>query len=338
MPVIGNRECQDIKHQSDNEAKRISMNDDLCDTCRKSLNDIENSIPCESCKKRQHFECTGLTRGEFDIAKRKNCKLTWLCSDCKPKILRTADIEARLADKLKTQIEVIMMEMRCGIEDALREEIKTSIRQELKQHQQRPTVIKPRAPKPTTEKEGKSHQASTSNEETDTTNEQPTGEDQHITREQQLTQEITMDETKTDDKSQEAVAPNGNTNNQLNGNHREEQGNWIEARRRKINTRITGTRETRNNLRAADRKAWLYVGRLHQSVEQEDLIIYLEENGIRGKIECEELNVMGANRAFRVGIPYELKDRAEQPQFWPEGVVVRQYLFRRSQREGARLH
>ncbi|KAJ4437563.1 hypothetical protein ANN_17708 [Periplaneta americana] len=81
-----------------------------------------------------------------------------------------------------------------------------------------------------------------------------------------------------------------------------------------INTRITGTRETRNILRAADQTAWLYVDHLHQSVEQEDLVMLLEENIIRGKTECEELNVMGSNRAFRVGIPFDL-DQAEEPQF-----------------------
>lgn len=65
-----------------------------------------------------------------------------------------------------------------------------------------------------------------------------------------------------------------------------------------INTRITGTRETRNILRAADRTAWLYVDHLHQSVEQEDLVMLLEENIIRGKTECEELSIYGLKQSF----------------------------------------
>ncbi|KAJ9576785.1 hypothetical protein L9F63_006626, partial [Diploptera punctata] len=49
-------------------------------------------------------------------------------------------------------------------------------------------------------------------------------------------------------------------------NH-ENQESWTEVRRRhRGNTRITETRENRENtLRAADRTAWLHIGRLHQT-------------------------------------------------------------------------
>lgn len=110
------------------------------------------------------------------------------------------------------------------------------------------------------------------------------------------------------------------------------------TKRPRENSRIIGTRESGNaNLRAGDQTAWLYVGRLHRSVEQGNLIAYLEDNGIRGNIECEELNVIGTNKAFKVGIPFDQKDLAELPDFWPKGVIVRQYIFRRHQRQGVRL-
>ena len=124
-----------------------------------------------------------------------------------------------------------------------------------------------------------------------------------------------------------------------NGYYREEQEGWNEVRRRRgTNSRITGTREDKGTaLRAADRTAWLYIGRLHQTTEREDLINYMSANGINGTIECEELEVVGRNRAFRVGIPFDMKEQVEQPQLWPKGIVVRQYIFRRQQRQGIRL-
>ena len=53
-----------------------------CDVCTEQVSNNENAIECESCNRWQHFQCSGLTREEFDIAKRRNCKLTWLCVKC----------------------------------------------------------------------------------------------------------------------------------------------------------------------------------------------------------------------------------------------------------------
>ena len=129
------------------------------------------------------------------------------------------------------------------------------------------------------------------------------------------------------------------TSTELQDGINEESGTWREvSSRSKRNKRITGIREPGNStLRAADRTAWLYVGRLHQSVEQGDLVKYLDDNGVKGKIECEELKTVGENRAYRIGIPFERKDLVEEPDFWPKGVIIRQYIFRRHHRLGIRL-
>ncbi|PSN58419.1 hypothetical protein C0J52_02796 [Blattella germanica] len=119
-----------------------------------------------------------------------------------------------------------------------------------------------------------------------------------------------------------------------------EESEWrrVEYRRINKNARIIGKKETNNGmLRAGERTAWLYIGRLHHTTEKEDILTYLKEGGINGKIEGEQLNTRGGNRSFKIGIPYEEKCKAEQPEFWPEGVIVRQYTFRRNQESGIRL-
>ena len=130
-----------------------------------------------------------------------------------------------------------------------------------------------------------------------------------------------------------------NTENDNTGYNQEEQDNWAEVRRRrKANTHIIGTGESKETLlRAADQKAWLYIGRLHQTTEREDLINHMRMNNIMGTIECEELEVRGTNKAFRVGIQFDMKQQAGQPRLWPKGVVVRQYIFRRQQNQGIRI-
>ncbi|KAJ4444760.1 hypothetical protein ANN_06557 [Periplaneta americana] len=223
--------------------------------------------------------------------------------NCKPKVLKTAEIENKLIGELKAQMEAFMGDIKSGIENMLREEIKTNLRRELQQHLQRPSVIKQKAPNPPTKQGNEGASEDTfQNETTEPVDEKKEErievEDEHSSSEIQANEE----------------------------SPEEERGTSIEVAKRKKpreNTRITGTRDPENiPIRAADKTAWLYVGRLHQSVEKEGLIKYLEENGISGAIECEELSVKGINKAFRVGIPFELKDLTEQPEFWPRGVVT----------------
>ncbi|KAJ4429886.1 hypothetical protein ANN_22090 [Periplaneta americana] len=124
-------------------------------------------------------------------------------------------------------------------------------------HLQRPSVIKQKAPNPPTKQgdEGVSEDTS-QNETTEPVDERKEErievEDEHSSSEIQANEE----------------------------SPEEERGTWVEVAKRKKpreNTRITGTRDPENiPIRAADKTAWLYVGRLHQSVEKEGLIKYLE--------------------------------------------------------------
>ena len=50
----------------------------------------------------------------------------------------------------------------------------------------------------------------------------------------------------------------------------------------------TGTR-SRNELQAAEKRAWLYVGRLRPGTTGETIKKFLEKKGIKDNVSCEEL-------------------------------------------------
>jgi hypothetical protein len=94
---------------------------------------------------------------------------------------------------------------------------------------------------------------------------------------------------------------------------------------------------TNTNLKPGEKFAWLYVGKLHPTTTQGGVVEHLERNGIVGKVECEVLETKGYFKAFKVGIPYENLGKVNTAEFWPAGVLVRQFRFRRQRQLGAQL-
>ena len=86
-------------------------------------------------------------------------------------------------------------------------------------------------------------------------------------------------------------------------------------------------------MRAAERKAWLYVSRLHETVTVETITRFLQRNGIQDNIECEQLKTMGKNKAFKLGIPFSHYDKTQEEEFWPQGLIIRRFNFRRTRWE-----
>jgi hypothetical protein len=68
----------------------------------------DSAVECEGCNRWQHAECTGMTKGEFEIIKQKNCKLAWLCIDCKPRLLKNQDTEGQKLDTLTGKMQRIL--------------------------------------------------------------------------------------------------------------------------------------------------------------------------------------------------------------------------------------
>ena len=102
---------------------------------------------------------------------------------------------------------------------------------------------------------------------------------------------------------------------------------WVTVKSRRKENVIIGTQKNKCTLTAAQRKAWLYVGRLHSETRTGDLQEYIRNQGINKSIECEELPTKGTNKAYKISIDIEELQTVQNPDFWPEGVLVRQFRF-----------
>lgn len=128
-------------------------------------------------------------------------------------------------------------------------------------------------------------------------------------------------------------------NGEIQSNKEEDTWTQVVNRRKRpqTNKQMVGTKVNNDeDIQAAQKNAWLFIGRFKEGTTARNVIKYLEINGIQGRIECEELESRGRNRAFKLGIPYSYMEEAIKPGFWPQGIIIRRFRFRRTYRnEGA---
>ena len=117
------------------------------------------------------------------------------------------------------------------------------------------------------------------------------------------------------------------------------EGNEYGERRQQPTTteEHTGSAQTPNtdwhkkdeiDLLAAEKTAWLFVGRLQQGTTADKVKNFLNKNGIHGDITCEEIVSRGNTKAYKVGVPFGHLELTTNPDFWPAGVTVRRFRFR----------
>lgn len=101
---------------------------------------------------------------------------------------------------------------------------------------------------------------------------------------------------------------------------------------------ITGaSTNTDAEIRTGTRNAWLHIGKLHETTTTENMENYLRKQGITDIRECEILSSKGTLKSFKIGIPFEDLEKTNCAEFWPKGVTVRRYHFRRNRDTGAVL-
>ena len=88
---------------------------------------------------------------------------------------------------------------------------------------------------------------------------------------------------------------------------------------------------------AADRRAWLYVGRASISTTSESLKTFLTQKLKTDVILVEELKttneVEKLSKSFKIGFNFDLLETVENPEFWPQNILVRRYRFFRGGRK-----
>ena len=113
---------------------------------------------------------------------------------------------------------------------------------------------------------------------------------------------------------------------------------WHTRRNQSSSGTIMGTKKD-EEMQAAEKTAWLYVGSLKKTTTRDSVVNYLNKNGVTGHLECEELHTLGNKKAFKVGIPFAYLRNTQDPEFWPENIIVRRFRFpRRSTGEGVELN
>lgn len=104
---------------------------------------------------------------------------------------------------------------------------------------------------------------------------------------------------------------------------------------KKRNTIITGSANEDNSFGAAEKKAWLYVGRAKADTKAEHVKTYLEakfpnykNNFIVESIKNVNKNTYVNNMSFKVGVSFSLLDDITKPEIWPNNIIVRRFNFR----------
>lgn len=94
----------------------------------------------------------------------------------------------------------------------------------------------------------------------------------------------------------------------------------------KVNLKY-GTGEQAQGFCGAERRIWIYVGRVKPQVTADDIINYLKLKCPGEDFTCEQLQSKGPNSSFKVGANFSMKETMMNDAFWPVGVIFRRFGF-----------
>lgn len=107
---------------------------------------------------------------------------------------------------------------------------------------------------------------------------------------------------------------------------------WRTIQRNKKKT-IVGVAKSEKSMRfrAAERKAWFYVGHAEPETTADDVKEYLRENHPNREFIVEEIkkhvNNKSRNKAYKVGVELDMYEELKNPEMWLEGLIIQEYDF-----------
>jgi hypothetical protein len=75
-----------------------------------------------------------------------------------------------------------------------------------------------------------------------------------------------------------------------------------------------------SGIKAENKKAWIYLGRMSQETTVQRVRNSLNRKGIKEEVLVEELRTMGPGKAFKLGFPFEHLQLMENSEFWLQGA------------------
>lgn len=79
----------------------------------------------------------------------------------------------------------------------------------------------------------------------------------------------------------------------------------------------------------AEKMLWKYVGRTSSGTTEHHILGQLKKAFANENFVVSALDSKGNHPSFKVGAPWRLKEDLERPEFWPAGVVVRRFNFKK---------
>lgn len=96
---------------------------------------------------------------------------------------------------------------------------------------------------------------------------------------------------------------------------------------------VFGRAKAEDAFRGIPTKNWFYVGRVDPSVSKEGIKTYISSKLSSNDISVEKLESKSQySVAFKVGIESSFHEQVNSPEFWPEGVTFRKYIFSKQNR------
>lgn len=91
---------------------------------------------------------------------------------------------------------------------------------------------------------------------------------------------------------------------------------------------IEGTKESVSTLKVVEPKRyfWIFVSRLTNDTEPDNITEYLKSNGVESECERIKTKRKQSYSSFKVGIPTDKKSVVLDENFWPVGVRVNKFL------------
>lgn len=105
----------------------------------------------------------------------------------------------------------------------------------------------------------------------------------------------------------------------------------VHRTKRRRNMGVIGSKKVESTdngaFSGAERKVWLYVGKTSAHTTDRTVLDYLRQHAGEQEFTVDSLPFKGTYPLFRIGAPFNLKERLQDPEFWPSGVHVRRFNF-----------
>jgi len=136
-------------------------------------------------------------------------------------------------------------------------------------------------------------------------------------------------------KTYSELLKNDQDGQQLSSTHQKDEESKINSKGMKNKRIIIGTHEAgedgNNLLEAGPRRSWIFLGKIRKGTKEENITKYVigKLPDIEKDLVCTNLQSKGLCESFKIGFCRDHYETVMNPDFWPSGILVKPFLFRR---------